>query len=129
MLETKATSITNSIGYEGMQPAYAVSTSLGEDEANILIPVVNHSIQLGNIRKESIQNPNLNLPEENFYFLQRSSTGGRRILTNMSGFRSHPLTRNLLKRISQVVNCLKKMHPMEDSSEKRTLGMTVWRGR
>ena len=127
MLETKATSITNSIGYEGMQPAYAVSTSLGEDEANILIPVVNHSIQLENICKESIQNPNLNLPEENFYFLQRSSTGGRRILTNMSGFRSHPLTRNLVKRISQVVNCLKKMHPMEDSPEKRDLGMTVRR--
>ena len=34
VLESKATSITNSIGYEGMQPAYAVTTGLGEDEQN-----------------------------------------------------------------------------------------------
>ena len=63
---------------------------------------------------------------QHFYFLQRSPKGGRKILTNMSGFRSHPLTRNLLKRFSQVVNCLKKIHPMEDGSEKKTLAMTVW---
>ena len=80
-----------------------------------------------NTRKESLQNPNLSLQEENLYFLQRSSTGGRRILTNLSGFRSHPLTRNSVKRTSQVVNCLKKMQPMKDSPEKRALGMTVWR--
>ena len=34
VLESKATSITNSIGYEGMQPAYTVTTGLGEDEQN-----------------------------------------------------------------------------------------------
>ena len=45
----------------------------------------------------------------------------------MSGCRSHPLTRNLLKRFSQAVNCLKKTNPMEDSPEKKTLGITVWR--
>ena len=127
MLETKSTSITNSIGYEGMEPAYAVSTGFGTNEAKFSIPrVVNHNIQLENKRKESLQNPNLNLSEQDFYFLQRSPKGGRKILTNMSGFRSHPLTRILLKRFSQAVNCLKKMHPMEDSPEKKTLGMTVW---
>ena len=116
MLETKCTSITNLIGYEVMEPAYAVSTGFGTNEAKCLIPrVVNHNIQLENKRKESLQNPNLNLSDQDFYFLQRSPKGGRKILTNMSGFRSHPLTRNLLKRFSQVVNCLKKMHPMEDS--------------
>ena len=127
MLETKCTSITNSIGYEGMEPAYAVPTGFGSNEAIFLIPrVVNHNIQLENKRKESLQNPNLILSEQDFYFLQRRPKGGRKILTNMSGFRSYPLTRNLRKRFSQAVNCLKKMHPMEDSSEKKTLDITVW---
>ena len=49
------------------------------------------------------------------------------MLTNLSGFGSYPLTRNLVKRTSQVVNCLKKMQPMKDSPEKRALGITVWR--
>ena len=35
VLESKATSITNSIGYEGMQRAYAVITGLGEDEQQL----------------------------------------------------------------------------------------------
>ena len=50
MLETKCTSITNSIGYEGMEQAYAVSTGFGTDEAKFWIPVVNHNIQLENKR-------------------------------------------------------------------------------
>ena len=129
VLESKGTPMTNSIGYEGMIPAYAVTNGLRENEEKIVIsdPEVNHSIQLENTRRESLKNPNLSLQEEYFYLLQRSTTGGRRILTNLSGFRSHPLTRDLVKRTSQVVNCLKKMQPMKDSPEKRLLGMTVWR--
>ena len=128
MLDVKCSSITNSIGYEGMEPAWAVSTGFGTDETKFLIPrVTNHNIKMENKRKESLQNPNPILCEQDYYFLQRCPRGGRQILTNMSGCRSHPLTRNLLKRFSQAVNCLKKTNPMEDSPEKKTLGMTVWR--
>ena len=127
MLGTKYSSITNSIGHEGMKLAYAVSTGFGTDETKFSIPrVANHNIQMENKRKEILQNPNLILSKQDFYFLQRCTKGGRKILTNMSGFRSYPLTRNLRKRFSQAVNCLKKMHPMEDSSEKKTLDITVW---
>ena len=37
MLETKCSSITNSIGYEGMELAYAVSTGFGTDETKKFI--------------------------------------------------------------------------------------------
>ena len=125
VLESKSTPLTNSIGYEGMSPAYSVQQSLKENEGKEVIPNQerNHSINLDKTWKESLQNPNLKLQEEKFYLLQKSTTKGRRILNNLSGFRSHPLTRDLVRRTSQAVICFKKMKPMKDSPEKRLLGM------
>ena len=40
MLEIKSTSITNWIGYEGMEQAYAVSIGFGTNEATFSIPRV-----------------------------------------------------------------------------------------
>ena len=54
MLDVKCSSITNSIGYEGMEPAWAVSTGLGTDGTKFSIPrVTNHNIQMENKCKEA----------------------------------------------------------------------------
>ena len=93
-----------------MCPTYSVQQNLKENERKKVITNQerNLSINLNKPWIESLQNPNLKLQEEKFYLLQRSVTKGRKILSNQSGFSSHPLTRDLVRKTSQAVNCLKK---------------------
>ena len=68
-----------------MEPAYAVSTGFGTDETKFSIPrVTNHNIQMENKRKESLQNPNLILSEQDFYLLQRKKDTNQHVEMQVS---------------------------------------------